>query len=166
LLSIIATAFRRRQSKESAMKSLIHAAVMVGAIVAAMVMTTPAHAQQLDEKLTFTTDFSFIVNGKTMPAGKYELRPLENDDGVMSLTESHGRASVFFDVVPMSGPAPTSNEIVFDEAHHNTYFLHTIRLADESTGESVAGVSRSEDRLTANMTQKHVPAYPLRPATT
>ena len=67
LLSFQAAAFRRHHNKESAMKSLIHAAVMAGAILAAVVMTTPLYAQ-IDEPLTFTTDFSFIVNGKTMPA--------------------------------------------------------------------------------------------------
>ena len=51
------------------MRSLIHAAVMAGAVLAGIVMTTPLYAQ-IDEPLTFTTDFAFIVNGKTMPAGR------------------------------------------------------------------------------------------------
>lgn len=146
------------------MKSLIHAAVMAGAIFAAIVMTTPLYAQ-VYEPLTFTTDFSFIVNGKTMPAGRYELRPLDDQLGVIRLAESHGRASVFFDVIPTSGPAPRDSEIVFDEAH-NTYFLHTIRIADETAGASVVGLSKSEDRLTMSVSQRHVPAYRLHQATT
>ena len=146
------------------MKSLIHAAVMTGAVLAAVVMTTPLYAQ-IDEPLTFTTDFSFIVNGKTMPAGRYELRPLDDGLGVMRLAQRNGSASVFFDVEPMSGPAPKDSEIVFDETQ-NTYFLHTIRIADEHVGANVIGVTKSEDRLALNASQKHVPAYRLHPATT
>jgi len=146
------------------MKSLIHAAVMGGAILAAILMTQPLYAQVVDP-LTFTTDFSFIVNGKTMPAGRYELRPLDDELGVMRLSQRNGNASVLFDTVPMSGPAPSSSEIVFDETQ-NTYFLHTIRIADETEGANVIGVSKSEDRLASNASQRHVPAHRLHPATT
>ena len=146
------------------MKSLIHAAVMAGAVLAGIVVTTPTYAQ-VDEPLTFTTDFSFIVNGKTMPAGQYELRPLDDGLGVMRLQERHGRASTFFDVEPMSGPAPRQSEIVFDETR-DTYFLHTIRIADENVGATVIGLAKSEDRLALNASQKHVPAFRRHPATT
>lgn len=147
------------------MKSLIHAAVMAGAVLAAIVMTTPLYAQ-IDEPLTFTTDFSFMVNGKTMPAGRYELRPLDEGLGVMRLAETNGQASVFFDVVPTSGPAPRTSEIVFDETTQNTYFLHTVRIADETAGASVIGLPKGADRLAMNASQKHVPAFRRHPATT
>ena len=83
----------------------------------------------------------------------------------MRLSQRNGSASIFFDVEPMSGPAPQQSEIVFDETQ-NTYILHTIRIADESAGATVIGVPKSKDRLALNASQKHVPAYRLHPATT
>ena len=145
------------------MRSLIHAAVMAGAVLAGIVMTTPLYAQ-IDEPLTFTTDFAFIVNGRTMPAGRYALEPLDGGLGVMRLQQRNGSAGTFFDVDPTSGPAPRQSEIVFDETRDG-YFLHTIRIADESAGATVAGLTKIEDRLAVNATQKHVPAF-RSPATT
>jgi len=146
------------------MKSLIHAAVMAGAVVAGIVVTTPLYAQ-VDEPLTFTTDFAFIVKGKTMPAGRYALQPLNDELGVMRLQQRNGNAGTFFDVEATSGPAPRQSEIVFDETRDG-YVLHTIRVAGENVGETVAGLTKIEHRLAVNATQKHVPAFRRSQATT
>jgi hypothetical protein len=113
------------------MSRTIRTALLAGALAA--VGAAPALAQ-VDDPLTFTTTFPFIVGHKTMPAGKYELSPVPDEHGAYRLTAKNGKPSVYFLAEETQGPVPRNSEVTFDK-QGNHYVLRFIREQGESEGE-------------------------------
>lgn len=121
------------------MNRVIKMLVLVGGLVSVMGVAN-ANAQ-VTSPMTFKTWFPFTVNHKTMPAGTYELRPVDQAPEVLELTSVHGRLGMFFETVNVEEkaalPAPKS-EIVF--LHYgDQYVMKDIWVEGEATGAEAPG---------------------------
>jgi hypothetical protein len=115
------------------MSRTIRTALLAGAVAA--LGAAPALAQ-VEDPMTFTTTFPFVVGHKTLPAGKYELSPVSDERGAYRLSAKSGKPSVYFLTEDIQGPAPHKSEVTFDR-QGNRYILRSMREEGESEGEMV-----------------------------
>lgn len=105
---------------------------------------------QIDTGVTIRGDvpFTFMVGDTTLPAGKYEIRALDDMPGVLELRSVNGLTAVVFDaenVVAKLNQIPTKTELVFDKVG-DKYFLSQVWVAGGDTGSELVK-SRMEKRL-------------------
>jgi hypothetical protein len=114
------------------MRTFTRTIVITCAVVAEVGVGRTASAQ-LNEAIKFTTTFPFTAGGTTLPAGAYTVRPLENDHGVMLI--SNGRDTKILDVVPTGAAStqPVKDEVVFRKEPVG-YVLSQIWDAAERSG--------------------------------
>jgi hypothetical protein len=75
------------------MKTLIRSALLAGGL-AVVAGVSPASAQ-IYEGITFTTTFPFSVGQKTLPAGKYTVRPAQDGDGALLQVQGKDGSALF-----------------------------------------------------------------------
>lgn len=105
---------------------------------------------QIDTGITIRGDvpFAFMVGDTTLPAGKYEIRALDDMPGVLELRSVNGHTVVNFDAEPVKTKDERNAskcELVFDQIG-DRYFLSQVFVAGSASGSELAK-SRMEKRL-------------------
>jgi hypothetical protein len=99
--------------------------------------------------------FAFTVGDTKLPAGKYEIRTLdENEPAVLEITSVDGHTSVAFDTENASRPGThlaKTTELVFDKVG-DRYFLSQVWVSGSETGSELVK-SRSQKKLEAKGTK-------------
>ncbi len=116
------------------MNRTIRTALLVGAVAA--LGAAPAFAR-VEDPLTFTTTFPFVVGHKTLPAGKYELQPVPDEQGVYRLTAKSGKPSVYFLTEDTQGKTEARQSQVTFDKQGNRYVLRSMREQGETDGEMI-----------------------------
>jgi hypothetical protein len=99
--------------------------------------------------------FSFVVGDTTLPAGKYQIRTI--DDGanvVLEIRSENGRTAVVFDTVQAQLEGDRiqhKTELVFDKVD-DLHFLTQVWVAGSTTGNELTK-SRMEKRLAKDGSQ-------------
>ena len=105
------------------------------------------NAQSPDTTVRASIPFDFIVNGKQLPAGNYQLKRLGDEPTTMivrNIDDSHAFA-VFLTEPNTARTIPRRSELVFDHLG-DSYFLSRIWDAGEQTGRLLPA-SRQERRM-------------------
>jgi len=103
--------------------------------------------------------FAFMVGDAKLPAGKYEIKTLDdNSPNILELRSADGRTSVVFDTEDaQTGGDQIANktELVFDKVG-DQYFLSQIWVEGSATGNELTK-SRMEKRVTdgGSQPEKH-----------
>lgn len=116
------------------MRSLVRYVIVAGGIVSFGIQNASA---QIFEAVEFTTSFPFTVGSATMPAGRYTIRPDDDNPEILELTGA--RASVFFQTESAQiDETPSKTEVVF-KRYRDRYVLKNIWLEGSTTGaEAIA----------------------------
>jgi len=132
------------------MKKQIFSAVVTGCLLALMI-AVPAHAQMPGTTIRATIPFDFIVKGKTLPAGNYEIKRFsDSPEGLIIRNVNDKRDHVMFETEPVETmEIPNGSEIVFHRYGDN-YFLSEVFTAGEETGQELTP-TRAERRLRSDM---------------
>jgi hypothetical protein len=132
------------------MKKKIFSALATGCLLALM-MAVPARAQMPGTRIHVNIPFDFIVRGKTLPAGNYEIRRISDaPDGLIIRNVNENRDQVIFETEAVETvDIPNRDEIVF-RRYGDSYFLSEVLTGGEETGRELAP-SRSERRLIREM---------------
>lgn len=109
-----------------------------------------ANAQIYNTGVALRADvpFTFVVRDTTLPAGKYDIKALDEMPGVLELRSVNGRTSVVFDtenVETRGDQVMNKGELVFDKIG-DKYFLSQVWRAGSDTGSELVK-SRFEKRL-------------------
>jgi hypothetical protein len=106
-------------SPEEVMKAIKASVVLAVGFLG--IFAGPARAQEI---IVVEVPFSFVVHGKEMPAGRYEVT---SDAGVLTIRGTDNNASSFALTMPADGRDPVSNEpsLVFVK-HENQNMLSQI----------------------------------------
>ena len=139
------------------MKKQIFSAVVTGCLLALMI-AVPAHAQMPGTTIRATIPFDFIVRGKTLPAGNYEIKRFsDSPDGLIIRNVNDNSDHVMFETEPVETSRISSNtEIVFHQ-YGDSYFLSEVLTGGEQTGRELPP-SREERMLRREMARnKTVP---------
>lgn len=106
--------------------------VLVSLAAAALLLTALPVASYAQDTAVVKVGFPFIVDGKTMPAGEYELQ-LNSDESAFRLIAVPKDTGVFLGVITrLAAPEPPSNDthVTFD--HVGTkYYLSEVWLPGE-----------------------------------
>ena len=112
-----------------------------------LTITAPARAQLPGTAMRADIPFDFIVNGKTLPAGNYEVKRLNDEpEGLIirSVDNKHDHA-VFETESTQQNRMPRHDQIVFDR-YGDTYFLSEVLTGGMETGRRLAP-TRAEREL-------------------
>ena len=105
---------------------------------------------QIDTGVIIRADvpYAFMVGDTTLPAGKYEIRTLDDMTGVLELSSVNGHTTVIVDaetVKTKDQSIANKCELIFNKVG-DRYFLSQVFVAGSSTGSELAK-SRMEKRL-------------------
>ena len=126
-------------------KSFFSALVAGCFLIAGTVVTV--YAQLPGTAVRASIPFEFIVNGRKLPAGDYEIKRLTDEPTSMivrGVNNTHDFA-IFMTEPDMSRRIPNKSELVFDR-YGDTYFLSKMWDAGEQTGRLLP-TSRQERRM-------------------
>ena len=132
------------------MRKQIFSAVVAGCFLA-LLIAAPARAQVPGTTVRATIPFDFIVRGKTLPAGFYEIRRIgDSPQGLIIQNVNEKHDHVIFETEPVQPKEiPNRGEIVFHR-YGDTYFLSEVLRSGEETGQELMP-SRAEQELRREM---------------
>jgi len=134
--------------------------IALGGCVIAIAAVATAFAQMPGEPIRATIPFDFTVQGRTLPAGKYEIRRIGEQAGgleIANLTDHHDH--VFFETASKQTlRVPKRGELVFHR-YGDTYFLSQVWGPGLETGRELA-TSRQERTLKREMASDGVKSEP------
>jgi hypothetical protein len=109
-----------------------------------------AHAQiDSGARIQANVPFTFMAGDTKLPAGKYEIRALDDQTNVLEMKSSDGRTTVMLDTVNVEKRGEgieNKSELVFDKVG-DQYFLSQVWEAESISGSGLLK-SRMEKRLT------------------
>ena len=106
-------------------------------LCALALMSVPAFAQLPGIPVRVNIPFDFLVRGKTLPAGEYEISRIRDEPQVLLISnrnQSHEHATI--NTEPVEGNAPQYGKVIFYR-YGDSYFLHEIWTAGIETGREL-----------------------------
>ena len=132
------------------------ASIMVIGIVLTLSIAGSARAQLPGTVIRVAIPFDFMIRGKVLPAGRYEVSRISDEPtGLMIRNVDHKRDETMFQTEPANVSVTTrKDELVF---HHygDSYFLSEVITAGEQTGEELTP-SRAEREMRREMARNQV----------
>jgi hypothetical protein len=115
------------------------------AVVATFALLLAVRASAQDTPVTTNVPFDFIINGATIPAGKYTIQRVDNQGKVLSIRSLAGRSVSTFmaNYKRSAGPCPQT-KLVF-HSYGDRYFLAEIWVRGELTGRQIPTSAREKE---------------------
>lgn len=128
--------------------------VMVGSLLT-LSLAVSARAQLPGIPIRTSIPFDFIVRGKTLPAGEYEVtRIFDEQESLLLRNRNDKREHVVLLTEPVDAHRiPRRNMLIFTR-YGDTYFLSEVMTAGEQTGRELAP-SHQERALRNEMAAKN-----------
>jgi hypothetical protein len=127
--------------------------ILFAGCLLALLAAVPAQAQLPGIPIRVTIPFDFIIRGKTLPSGKYEIKRLgDQPDGLLVYNITNHQHAVFESEPVQTSKPPRRGEVVFHE-YGDTYFLAQIWTGGEEEGRELTP-SRDEKRLERDLADK------------
>jgi len=119
------------------MKKLLVVMTIGGLLALSLVAS--AQAQMPGVPIRASIPFDFMVRGKTLPAGNYEIeRVTEDPSGLVLRNVNNKHEHIVFETEPMQGKRiPGHNVLVFNR-YGDDYFLSEVVTAGDQTGRELA----------------------------
>jgi len=132
------------------MKKQMFGALAAGCLLASMI-ALPARAQEPGTSMRVTIPFDFIVRGRTLPAGNYEVRRVGDSPEILEIRNvNHKRDEMVFDTeTTQANKPPRHSELIFNR-YGDSSFLSEIVVGGEEMGREVAA-TRAERQLRREM---------------
>ena len=126
----------------------------VGCFLTLLVVVS-AHAQDPGAAIRVSIPFDFIVEGKTLPAGQYEVRRINDEPtGLLIQNVYHRRDEALFQTEPRDERrTPNHSLLVFHR--YNDYFLSEVVSAGEERAEELRP-TREERHLRSEMAKNNL----------
>jgi hypothetical protein len=124
---------------------------IVATAMLALAISTPASAQLPGTAMRAYVPFDFIVNGKTLPAGTYEVKRItEAPEGLLirNVNNKHDHCMFETESVQQYG-LPRHDEIIFNR-YGDSYFLSEVLSGGMETGRRLAP-SHAEKQMRREM---------------
>lgn len=129
--------------------------LVIGSVLSLLIAGT-ARAQEPGTVIRASIPFDFIVRGKTLPAGKYEISRVSDEPVgllIRSLDDKHDKA--VFETEPIYFRNTTSKDQLVFHRYGESYFLSEIVTAGEDRGEELAP-SRAERKLRSEVARNQM----------
>jgi len=119
--------------------------ILLSCLGLALVIAAPARAQMPGTTIRANIPFDFIVRGKTLPAGSYQLSRITDSPEGLEIYSRANHQEVMFETDAVERRTPDRGELMFHR-YGNTYFLYEIWTPGESIGRELPA-SRAERRI-------------------
>ena len=127
--------------------------VAAGCLLSLLVVGT-TRAQEPGTSIRVQIPFDFTVRGKTLPAGEYEVRRVNDEPIGLLLRNMHDKHdNVVFETEPKIDRTITKRDELIFTRYGDSYFLSEIVTAGEQTGEEVSPTHRERELRREMMTQ-------------
>ena len=125
--------------------------VVAAGCLLSLLLVGSAGAQEPGTKIRVSIPFDFVVRGRTLPAGEYELMRIMDEPIGLLLRNVHDRHDeIVFDTEPLVRRVmPRRDELIFNR-YNDSYYLSEVFTAGEQTGEELYP-SKSERELRREM---------------
>jgi len=136
------------------MKKLFSILVIGSALTLLTAATT--RAQEPGTVIRASVPFDFIVRGRTLPAGKYEISRVSDEPvGLLIRNLSDKRDKAVFQTEPIYIRTATSKDQMVFHRYGESYFLSEIVTAGEGTAEELAP-SHAERKLQSEVARNQM----------
>lgn len=123
----------------------------------ALIFTAPVRAQLPGTAMRASIPFDFIVNGKTLPAGKYEIRRIDDEPtGLVIRNINEKKDNVMLSTEPVEERTVPRKSLLVFHNYGDSYFLSEVIAGGEQTGRRIAP-SRAERALRREMAMNAEP---------
>jgi len=135
------------------MKKLL--GVMAAGCLLTLLVVVSAHAQDPGTAIRVSIPFDFIVEGKSLPAGQYEVRRVNDEPtGLIIQNIYHRRDEALFQTEPHDERrTPNRSQLVFHR-YNDEYFLSEVVNAGEERAEELR-TTREERHLRSEMAKNN-----------
>jgi len=110
---------------------------------------------QMDNGVTFETQFAFYAGNAKMPAGSYKVTQPDANSDLLLIESPNGAYSVFVDFVPVQSETPASNTDVTFNKYGKTDFLNGISLQGQNFGIQIVASKAEQNAAKAAAAEKH-----------
>ena len=132
------------------MKNQIFSTLMTGCLLVLMIVV-PARAQVPGTAMHAIIPFDFIVRGKTLPAGNYEIRRIgDSPEGLVIRNVVDKNDNVVFETGAVEARTVPERSLIIFHRYGDSYFLSEVFTAGDQTGRELAP-SRAERQLRSEM---------------
>src|SRR4030095_8157477 len=101
-------------------------------------MTVTAFAQLPGAPIRANIPFDFMVRGRTLPAGEYEILRISDEPAALEIANiDHRSEHALFESQPVEGEIPNRGKVVFHK-YGDIYFLYEIWTPGLETGREIA----------------------------
>jgi hypothetical protein len=127
----------------------------IGSLLTLLIAGT-AHAQLPGTAIRVSIPFDFIVRGRTLTAGNYELTRVNDEPmDLMIRNIDHKRDEALFQTEPVYVSRMQRKDVLVFHRYGDTYFLSEVVSAGEQTGRELV-TSRAERQLRREMARNQV----------
>jgi hypothetical protein len=119
-----------------------------------LLFAIPAMAQ-IDNNVTFETQFAFYAGNARMPAGSYKVTQPDSSSDLLLIESANGAYSVFVEYVPVQSETPASNTDVTFNKYGKTDFLKGISLQGQNFGMQIVPSKAEQNAAKAAAAEKH-----------
>jgi hypothetical protein len=128
----------------------------VGCLLSLLIVVS-ARAQDPGSAIRVSIPFDFNVEGRSLPAGNYEIRRIGDEPTMLVIQNvGHRRNEAMFQTEPLDARrTPSHSLLVFHRYGDNGYWLSEVMTAGEQTGEELRP-TRAERTLRSEMAQNNV----------
>jgi|SRR6185436_358078 len=112
--------------------------VAVAGCLLSLLLAGSVGAQEPGTAIRASIPFDFVVKGKTLPAGEYEIRRVMDEPIGLLIRNVHDKHDdVVFETEPKIDRAITKRDELIFNRYGDTYFLAEVVTAGEQTGEEL-----------------------------
>jgi hypothetical protein len=127
----------RRFDREGEIMKKFFSVVAAGCLLSLLVVGS-ARAQLPGTEIRVQIPFDFTVKGKTLPAGQYEIRRINDEPIGLLIRNMHDKHdNVVFETEPKIDRSITKRDELIFTRYGDSYFLSEVVTAGEQTGEEV-----------------------------
>jgi hypothetical protein len=119
------------------MKKLFVVMAIGGLLV--LSLATGAQAQEPGAPIRASIPFAFMVGGRTLPAGNYEIeRVTQDQSGLVIRNVNNKHEHIVFETEPMEGRRIARHNVLVFNRYGDDYFLSEVVTAGEQTDRELA----------------------------
>jgi len=123
----------------------VFSVAMAGCLLS-LLLVGSAGAQEPGTEIRASIPFDFVVKGKTLPAGEYEIRRLMDEPiGLLIRNVRDKHDNVVFETEPKIDRAITKRDELIFNRYGDTYFLSEVVTAGEQTGEELSPTHKERE---------------------
>jgi hypothetical protein len=128
--------------------------IVAAGCLLSLVLVGSTRAQLPGTEIRVSIPFDFTVRGKTLPAGEYEVRRINDEPIGLLIRNMHDKHdNVVFETEPKIDRSITKRDELIFTRYGDSYFLSEVVTAGEQTGEEVNPSHHERELRREMMTQ-------------